>query len=113
MLTYVVSYEIEYFHPRILKEIEAWPESIKIDYARLIELLMDYGPDVRMPHSKAMGGSLFELRPKGKAGIGRAFYCFKRGKKIIILHAFIKKTPNTPPKDLRIARKRLQEVNNG
>ena len=64
-----MSYEIEYFHPRILKEIESWPESIKIDYARLIELLMDYGPDVRMPHSKAMGGSLFELRPKGNAGI--------------------------------------------
>ena len=39
-----MSYEIEYFHPRILKEIETWPESIKIDYARLIELLMDYGP---------------------------------------------------------------------
>ena len=35
-----------------LKEIEAWPESIKIDYARLIELLMDYGPDLRMPHQK-------------------------------------------------------------
>jgi hypothetical protein len=47
-----MSYEIEYFHPRILKEIEAWPESIKIDYARLIELLMDYGPDLRMPHQK-------------------------------------------------------------
>jgi hypothetical protein len=24
-----MNYEIEYFHPRILKQIEAWPESIK------------------------------------------------------------------------------------
>ena len=33
-------------------DVANWPESIKIDYARLIELLMDYGPDLRMPHQK-------------------------------------------------------------
>jgi len=108
-----MNYEIEYFHPRILKEIEAWPESIRIDYARLVELLMDYGPDLRMPHSRAMGNGLFEIRPKGKAGIGRAFFCFRQGKKIMILHAFIKKTQVTPHKELMIALKRMKEVTNG
>ncbi|WP_041463803.1 type II toxin-antitoxin system RelE/ParE family toxin [Pelodictyon luteolum] len=108
-----MSHEIEYFHPRILKDIEAWPESIKIDYARLIELLMDYGPDLRMPHSKAMGNGLFEIRPKGKAGIGRAFFCFMQGKRIVILHAFIKKTQSTPKKELLIARKRMKEITHG
>lgn len=106
-------YEIEYFHPRILKEIEGWPNSIKADYARLIELLIDFGPDLRMPHSKAMGDGLFEIRPKGRDGIGRAFYCFVKGKRIIILHAFIKKSQATPQKELIIARKRMKEVNNG
>jgi phage-related protein len=108
-----MSYEIEYFNPRILKEIEAWPESIKLDYARLVELLMDYGPDLRMPHSRAMGNGLFEIRPKGEAGIGRAFFCFRKGKKIVILHAFIKKTQATPQKELMIALKRMKEVTNG
>lgn len=103
-------YTIEYFHPRILKEIEAWPASIKADYARLIELLMDFGPDLRMPHSKAMGHSLFEIRAKGQDDIGRAFYCFEKGKRIIILHAFIKKSQATPQKELMIARKRMKEV---
>lgn len=103
-------YTIEYFHPRILKEIEAWPASIKADYARLIELLMDFGPDLRMPHSKAMGNGLFEIRAKGQDGIGRAFYCFVKGKRIIILHAFIKKSQATPQKELMIARKRMKEV---
>ena len=103
-------YMIEYFHPRILKEIEAWPASIKADYARLIELLMDFGPDLRMPHSKPMGNSLFEIRAKGQDGIGRAFYCFVKGKRIIILHAFIKKSQATPQKELMIARKRMKEV---
>jgi phage-related protein len=74
---------------------------------------MDYGPNLRMPHSRAMGNGLFEMRPKGKAGIGRAFFCFKHGKKIVILHAFIKKTQATPQKELMIALKRMKEVTNG
>ncbi|HED31944.1 MAG TPA: type II toxin-antitoxin system RelE/ParE family toxin [Prosthecochloris aestuarii] len=101
---------IEYFHPRILKEIESWPSSKKADYARLIEMLMEFGPDLRMPHSKAMGNGLFEIRPKGKDGIGRAFYCFVKEKRIIILHAFIIKSQVTPHKQLLIARKRMNEV---
>ncbi|WP_083889302.1 type II toxin-antitoxin system RelE/ParE family toxin [Xenococcus sp. PCC 7305] len=35
-----------------------------------------------------MGGGLFEIRAKGKEGIGRSFYCTLKGKEIIILHSF-------------------------
>jgi len=55
-----MSYELEYFHPRIKEDIKSWPKSIKMDYARLVELLIEFGPDLRMPNSKAMGGGLFE-----------------------------------------------------
>ncbi len=108
-----MAYQIDYFHPRLLKEIEAWPESIKTDYARIVELLMDYGHDLRMPYSRAMGNGLFEIRPKGKDGIGRALYCFQAGQRIIILHAFIKKSQATPRKELLLALKRMKEVING
>ena len=69
---------------------------------------MEFGPNVKMPHSKAMGKGLFELRLKGKEGIGRVFYCFLVGRRIIILHAFIKKTPTTPEAEMKIARKRIK-----
>jgi phage-related protein len=106
-------YSIEYFHSRVQTEIESWPDGILADYARLIELLMEFGQNVRMPHSKAIGKGLFELRPKGREGIGRAFYCYLIGQRIIILHAFIKKTPATPEPELKIARKRVKEVQSG
>jgi len=109
-LTLFMHYEIEYFHPTIEADIEKWPASIKADYRRISLLVMEYGPQVRMPHTKAMGGGLFEMRPKGRDGIGRAFYCYVKGKKIIILHSFIKKTKKTPQKELRLALKRMQEV---
>lgn len=82
-------------------------------YARLIELLMEFGPSLRMPHSRSLGGGLFELRPHGHEGIGRALYCYMDGKRIVILHAFVKKTQEAPEKELRLARKRLKEVKNG
>ena len=71
---------------------------------------MDFCPDLRIPHSRAMGGGLFELRPRGREGIGRALYCFVIGRRIVVLHAFVKKTRVTPLPDLRIARKRMREV---
>lgn len=57
-----------------------------------------------------MGDGLFELRCKGAEGIGRAFYCTMVGREIVILHSFIKKTQETPDRELKMARKRLKEV---
>lgn len=108
-----MAFQIEYFHARVLAEIESWPVDILADYARLIELLAEYGPSLRLPHSKAFGDGLFELRPRGKMGIGRAFYCFLAGKHIVVLHAFIKKSQQTPERELNLARKRLKELKNG
>lgn len=108
-----MNYTIEYFHARVFAEIESWPDGILADYARILELLMEFGPMLRMPHSRAMGGGIFEIRPRGREGIGRAFYCFVAGQRIIILHAFIKKTQATPEQELKIARKRMKEVHNG
>jgi phage-related protein len=108
-----MNYTIVYFHSRIKTEIEAWPCGVLADFAKILELLMEFGPTMRMPHSRAMGDGLFELRPRGREGIGRVFYCFIVGQQILILHAFVKKTQVTPEKELRIARKRMKEVKNG
>lgn len=106
-------YSIEYFHSRVTTEIEGWPDGILADYARIVELLMEFGPHLRMPHSRAMGHGLFELRPRGSEGIGRVFYCFVVNRRIVILHAFIKKTHDTAEREIRMARKRMKEVRNG
>jgi phage-related protein len=105
-----MSYEISYFHERVLSEIQSWPVEVLADYARLVELLAVHGPNLRLPHSRAFGDGLFELRPRGRAGIGRAFYCFLVGRRVVVLHAFIKKSQQTPDSDLKLARKRLKEV---
>ena len=113
MLTPRIAFEITYFHERVLAESESWPVEILADYARLVELPAEHGPSLRLPHSRAFGDGLFELRPRGRAGMGRAFYCFLVGKRVLVLHAFIKKSQQTPDSELKLARKRLKEVQHG
>ncbi len=105
-----MAYTVEYFNRRVLGEIESWPVGILADYARLVEFLMEFGPGLMMPHSRPLGDGLFELRPRGREGIGRALYCFVVGQRVVVLHAFVKKTQATPRSGLAIARKRMKEV---
>ena len=108
-----MSFAIEYFNAKVLDDIQSWPVDILADYARLVELLMEYGPALRLPHSRAFGDGLFELRPRGRSGIGRAFYCFRIGRRIVVLHAFVKKSQETPDRELSCARRRLKELQDG
>lgn len=108
-----MTFQVEYFHQRVLAEIESWPVDVLADYAHLIELLAQHGPSLRLPHSRAFGDGLFELRPRGRSGIGRAFYCFLLGKRVVVVHAFIKKTQETPDRELKLARKRVKDLQNG
>lgn len=71
-----------------------------------------FGPDLGMPHTRAMGDGLYELRLKAAEGISRVFYCTMVGKKIMVLHQFIKKTDKTPNRELELARRRMKEVKN-
>lgn len=65
-----------------------------------------------MPHTRAMGGGLFELRLKAAEGIARVFYCTMIGRRIVFLHQFVKKTDKTPTRELRIARQRMKDLRN-
>jgi phage-related protein len=72
--------------------------------------MLQFGSALRRPYTGSMGEGLFEIRAKGKEGIGRSLFCTLKGKEIVILHSFIKKTKKTPKKELKLARKRMKEV---
>ena len=64
-----------------------------------------------MPHAKPLGDGLYELRVRGKEEI-RTIYVYQKGKTIIILHGFKKKTMAISRRDLKIALQRKKEVDN-
>ncbi|MFP1256250.1 type II toxin-antitoxin system RelE/ParE family toxin [Acinetobacter baumannii] len=46
------------------------------------------------------------------SGIARVMYCTLVGKRIVMLHSFVKKTQKTPKQDLNLALDRMKEVKN-
>lgn len=83
------------------------PDGLLARYLRLTDMMLEFGANLGMPHTRAMSDGLFELRIKGKEGLARVFYCTLVGQQIIMLHGFIKKSEKTPLKELRLARGRL------
>ncbi|HLB56517.1 MAG TPA: type II toxin-antitoxin system RelE/ParE family toxin [Coxiellaceae bacterium] len=111
-MLYHKNWKIEYYDENLQNWVDILPVGIRASFARLSELLIEFGVDLRLPHARKMGAGLFELRPRGKEGIARIFYCALIGKRIMFLHGIRKKTEETPNKELKIARRRLKEVKN-
>jgi phage-related protein len=105
-----MEWKIEYYSEKVAKTILKMPSGLLARYIHVSDMMLSFGPNLGMPHTRAMGERLFEIRLKSKEGISRIFYCTKIRQRIIMLHMFIKKSEKTPEKELRIARERLQEV---
>ena len=103
---------IEYYNQSVKEDAQFLPISIKAKFVAIIDKMREHGPDLGLPFTKAMRKGLFEIRAKGKEGIGRGMFCIMKNNKIIILNVFIKKTQATPEKELTLAIKRQKEVMN-
>lgn len=104
-----MDWDIE-FYRNVEKEFADLPPKIQARMIRLMELMEKHGANLGEPHTKPLVEELFEIRAKAKEGIGRGIFCYMQGKRIIILHVFIKKDQKIPKKDLELAKERLKEA---
>ena len=105
-----MKWQIKYFNKNIEDDILNLPEGLLARYLRLTDLMLQFGANLGLPHTKAIESGLFELRVKSKEGLARVFFCTKIGKKIVMLHSFIKKSQKTPKNEINIAKSRMKEV---
>lgn len=105
-----MDYTITYYSEDVQEEILSLPDTLAARYIVLTRRMVALGPNLGEPHTKAFGDGLFELRLKGTEGIARVFFCTLIGRRIVMLHSFIKKSNKTPQRELEIARGRSNEV---
>ncbi len=105
-----MNWKVTFYSDKVEETTLSFPRGILTSFLHIAEMIEEFGPALGLPYTKAIGEGLFEIRAKGKEGIGRSFFCTVKGKEIIILHSFIKKSQKIPKKELATARKRLKEV---
>jgi phage-related protein len=95
-----------------LKEIEDFPEDVRGDLADALARL-EAGQSLSLPLSRPMpsiGAAVHELRFRDRSGIYRVIYFLAGAGTIWLLHAFAKKTQQTPKHNIDVAKERLRRI---
>lgn len=77
----------------------------KAKVLRSIQLLEEYGMELKGPHKSYLEDGIYELRTQLSSNIFRITLFHFQDNKIILLHGFRKKTQKTPPQEIRRAKK--------
>lgn len=92
-------------------EIITLPKDIQADFYRLAELIQAVGlENIGRKRSRHLRGKLWELKLNGRDGIGRTIYVTASRRRVVVLHAFVKKSQRTPAGALALAEKRAKEL---
>ena len=107
----MMEWSVETLNATVDKELHALPVDMRARFLRICELIASVGLE-RMsgPHVKHLSGPLWEMRMSGQSGIARALYVSTKGKRVVVVRAFVKKTPRTPRREIELALRRATEV---
>jgi phage-related protein len=105
-------YQVTYYSEAVQQDILGLPDKLAARYVVLTRRMATFGPNLGEPHTKAFGDGLFELRLKGAEGTARVFFCMQIGRRIVMLHSFVKKSAKTPSRERRLAEARMKDVEN-
>lgn len=108
-----MTWKVTFFNRKVREETLAFPDGILANLLHILEMIEEFGPNLGQPHTAPMGAGLFEIRAKGKEGIGRSLFCTVKGNEVIILTSFVKKSQRTPQQELDKAYTRMKELRNG
>ena len=106
-----MAWQVEFLNEAAQAEVDALPVDIRARFARVKELIESHGLErVGEPHVKHLEGKLWEMRMKGRDGIARSLYVTAKGKRVVVLRSFVKKSQKTPRREIRLALDRAKEL---
>lgn len=108
-----MEWSVETLNETVDEELDALPADMRARFVRISELIAAVGLDrVGAPHVRHLTGPLWEMRLTGRDGISRALYVTVRGRRVVVVRVFIKKTRKTPRSEIDLALRRAREVLN-
>jgi phage-related protein len=106
-----MTWSVETLGTQVDAEILALPKDMQAAFVRLAERIEAVGLErIGQPHVKHLQDKLWEMRLTGRDGIARALYVTAIGRRVIVVHAFVKKTQKTPHGAIELALRRAKEI---
>ena len=106
-----MAWHVETLNEAVDAELDALPADMRARFAHTSRLIESVGlSNIRMPYVKHIEGSIWEIRLKGKAGIARALYVTAKGQRVVVVRVFVKKTEETPRREIELALQRAKEL---
>ena len=106
-----MGWSIEILNGTVAEELDAFPPDMRAKLDHVVRLIEEFGLHrVREPYVRPLRDKLWEMRVRGRDGIGRVVYVTASERRIIVLHAFRKKTRRTPRAAIEIALSRMREL---
>lgn len=92
-------------------EIKSLPDDMQARLLRFADTIQEVGFE-GLPRDavKHLEGKLWELRMIGRDGISRAIYVTAAGRRVVVVRVFVKKTQETPRRELELARARAKDI---
>lgn len=104
-------WRVDVLNESVVRELDSWPLALRARLARIVDRIEAHGlPSVGPPLIEHLDGQIWEMRPSGNRVEGRALYATVRGRRVVILVAFIKKKQKTPRRYIDLAKARLKEL---
>lgn len=106
-----MKWTVETLNATVDAELERLPADMRARFTRVTGLIEEFGLEkVGQPHVKHLEGPLWEIRLSGRSGISRALYVTAKGKRVVVVRVFIKKTQKTPQREINLAIERAKEI---
>jgi phage-related protein len=102
---------VDFLDEEVKARLGTLPLDIRASFERIVRLIQSHGLEkVHEPYVKHLEGRLWEMRLSGRSGIARAVYVTAIGKRVVVIHIFVKKTQRTQRREIETALKRAKEV---
>ena len=107
----MVRWSVETLNDTVDRELDALPADMRARFVRIGELIAAIGLErIREPYVRHVQGPIWEMRMTGRDGVSRALYVAARGRRVVVVRVFVKKTRKTPHGEVRLALQRAREV---
>lgn len=106
-----MDWTVETLNSIVDQELSDLSADMKARFVWISQLIEEHGlQNVREPYVRHLECSLWEIRIKGRDGIARALYVTARSQRVVVVRVFVKKTQKTPRREIELALKRAQEI---